>query len=356
MVFISGPRQVGKTTLAKQLMPNHQQYFNFDSSVDRKAIVRMEWSQEKRLVVLDEIHKMKNWKRWIKGVWDTQNQDHAFVVTGSSRLDFVRKSGESLAGRYFSHRLHPLSLAELSAKFKGEEALDRLLKLGGFPEPFFSNDLTQAQRWRRGHVDRILREDVTELERVSQIKNLEFLIELLSERVSSTISYTSLASDLSISPKTVKLWINILESFYVVFIVTPYSKSLNRAIRKEPKVYFYDVGRVPDEGARLENLVACHLLKRNHYLEDCFGHKASLHFVRDKEKREVDFLTCVDNKVESLIEVKTSQEEFSRSLNYYHQRLKPLRSIQLLRYLKREKSSHGIDLKRMSDWLGQLEV
>lgn len=356
MVFLAGPRQVGKTTLARSIEPEQHQYFNYDFVHDRKAIHRMQWDRATRLIVLDEVHKMKGWKRWIKGVWDTNEARHAFLVTGSAKLDYVRRSGESLAGRYYLHRLHPLTIAELKSTIDADQAFSQLMRLGGFPEPFFSNDEIEAARWRSGHVDRILREDLIDLERVSQIKSLELLIELLAERVGATISYSSLAEDLSVAPKTVKHWIEILERLYVVFLVRPYAKKLARAIRKEPKVYFYDTGRVSHQGARLENLVACHLLKRNHFLEDHLGKKTSLHFLRDKEKREVDFLNVVDGTIEFLVEVKSSQDELAPALRYYNSRLAPLRSIQLVADLTRSKSVHGCDVIKTSAWLSQLEA
>lgn len=356
MVFIAGPRQVGKTFLAKNLDPESIQYFNYDFVKDQVAIHKMQWDPDRKLIVLDELHKMNRWKSWVKGLWDTQKEKFRFVVTGSAKLDFVRKSGDSLAGRYFLHRLHPLSVKELLPKHSPEESLKKLLTFSGFPEPFFSNNAVEANRWRRGYIDRVVRDDLIDLEEVSNVKAMQYLVELLSKRVGSAISYKSLSEDLSVSPKTVKKWIEILENLYVVFIVSPYSKKINRAIRKEPKVYFYDIGKVENEGARLENLVAYHLLKRNHFLEDCLGEEVGLHYIKDKEKREVDFVTTKKEKIEYLIEVKSSKEDLSSSLKYFQERHAPLAAVQLVQNLDRQKMVGSCEIKNLAHWLSKLEA
>ena len=246
------------------------------------------------------------------------------MVTGSARMDVYKRGGDSLAGAPFGFRLHPISVAE--AKHAGlagspAEHQETLLRVGGFPEPFLKGlegEDEFAKRWRRSHIDRILREDLLDLEKVRELKSIEVLVDLLAERVGSAISYSSLARDLEVSPKTVKHWVEILERLYVVFIVTPYSKNIARSILKAPKIYFYDTGRVAaDPGARFENLVACHLLKRSHFLEDTRGDARSLHYVSDQQGREVDFLTVADRKPEWLVEAKVSDASPSPHLASY---------------------------------------
>lgn len=336
MVLLAGPRQVGKTTLARGLAETEQTvYLNYDSVRDRRLILKEEWDTGRRLVILDELHKLRGWKSWLKGVWDTRRTSQQILVTGSARLDFVRRSGESLAGRYFLHRLHPLTVPELLPVMSADAAVDRLLRLGGFPEPLLSDSEEEARRWRLGHVDRILREDMIELERVQQIGKLELLLELLAERVGSPVSYSSLAGELQVSPKTVKSWIGILENLYVVFAVRPFSRSVSRSLLKEPKVYFYDVARVAGDGPRLENLVACHLLSRVHALQDRAGLRAELHYIRDKEKREVDFAVAVDRVLRELVEVKTADESVSRALLHFSERFPEAASLQVVRAARR---------------------
>lgn len=359
IVLLAGPRQVGKTFLSNSLVPERTTYLNFDSEKDRSVIQRLAWSRQTDLVVFDEIHKMKNWKRMIKGIYDTEGVRPRLLVTGSARMDITRRGGESLAGRHFLFRLHPFSLKEIhdSTKESPREILDRLLARGGFPEPYLKNSDTMANRWRKNHLDRILREDLLDLENVRDLKSIEILVQLLSERVGSTISYSSLARDLEVSPHTIKRWIGILESLYVIFIVTPYSRNLAKAILKEPKIYFYDTGRVRgDPGARLENLVACALLKRANFLEDTLGMDSSIHYVRDVERREVDFVTLRERKVEFLAEVKWSDSEVAPSLRYFTDRLNPTKSIQLVKDLERPLQIKGIQVERVEDFLLSLET
>ena len=359
IVLISGPRQAGKTTLSKGLFPNSQEYLNFDRERDRAILRKEEWRRDVDLVVFDEIHKMKLWKRWIKGIYDTEGVKPRLLVTGSARLDTYRSAGDSLAGRFFLYRLHPLSLAEIKKHLNPpslDESLDQLMQLGGFPEPFLSGSEVDANRWRSTYLDRILREDLLDLEKVREIKLIEILVELLSERVSSSVSYSSLAKDLQVSPHTVKKWVGILERLFIIFVVTPYSKNIAYAILKEPKIYFYDTGRVKNEsGARFENLVACSLLKRNCFLEDTLGEKISLHYIKDHLKREVDFVCVRNSKLEVMVEAKVSDTSFSKDLIHYSEKFSGVPAVQLVKNEVRERQSGSATLQRASKWLAQLE-
>ena len=359
MVILAGPRQVGKTTLAKSLSTTWAdlEYLNWDSSKDRKIMLRQEWNRKADLLILDEFHKLKNWKSRIKGVYDTEGIPPRILITGSARLDLYRRGGDSLAGRYFLHRLYPLSVKELNAQFPPREALEKLMVLGGFPEPFFSQSEEFSKRWRKQHLDRIIREDVQDLEPIKDISTLFLLVDLLRERVGSRISYSSLAEDLQVSPHTIKHWIQILEHMYILFVVTPYHRNLARAILKEPKIYFYDTGAVTgDTSARLENIIAVSLRKWLHFLEDTKGKDVQLCYIRDKEKREVDFLVEIDKKVDLLIEVKTSEENLSPNLLRFHRKLKPRESVQLVQAATRTKTVQGIFITPAADWLAKLDI
>ncbi|MBI3533964.1 MAG: ATP-binding protein [Deltaproteobacteria bacterium] len=359
IVLLYGPRQAGKTTLAKSLSSDFE-YLNFDRTRDRSIILQESWVRKKDLIIFDELHKMKKWKSWIKGIYDTEGVTPKLLVTGSARLDLYRKGGDSLAGRFFGHRLYPFSIAELKQLHVSEDVSDlqeRLMSLSGFPEPFLSKSEESANRWRRSHLDSILREDLLDLEKVRDLKSIEILIDLLAERVGRTVSYSSLAQDLQVSSHTVKSWIQVLERLYIIFIVTPYAKNIARALLKEPKIYFYDCARVTDQGgARFENLVACSLLKRNHYREDIFGDRYALHYVRDHQKREVDFFTLKNNKSEFLIEVKTSDDSLAPALKYFTKILEPQKSIQLVKNLYREKQFDAISILSSAPWLSKLEI
>jgi len=358
IVILSGPRQVGKTTLSRQLVSSHA-YLNYDSTADRKIIKKEEWPRDVELVILDELHKMKNWKSWIKGIYDTEGIPPALLVTGSARLETYRKGGDSLAGRYFSYRLHPLSVKEICS-FLNESpknALDNLTKFGGFPEPYLNNDEAFAKRWRRTHIDTIIREDLLDLEKIRDIKSIEILIDLLRARVGSPTSYSSLANDLQVSIHTVKHWLQILENLCVVFPVRPYHRNIARSLLKEAKYYLYDSGAVDgDLSAKLENVVALALLRELHLLEDSTGSKVSLHYLRDREKNEVDFLTIIDGKPALMVEVKVSDDNFSKSLYRFHNFLKDAKSVQIVYTLKRRKSTKGMDMLPIHEFLADFKL
>jgi len=339
MVFVGGPRQVGKTTLAKAILANNYPaglYLNWDFDEDRQDILQKRWSTGNPLLIFDELHKFPKWKGWIKGIYDVSHDLHSFLITGSARLDVYRRGGDSLLGRYHYWRLHPFTLDEIPKGISPQDAFKRLMTLGGFPEPFLEGDERIARRWRRERFDRVLREDVRDLEPVRDIQLLSLLLDLLRHRVGGLVVLSNLARDLEISPKTAKAWLEILERMYLVFSVRPYTKSLPRAVRKPPKVYFFDNGDVlGDEGARFENLVATSLLKRLHYLEDSQGYKYELRYIRDKEGREVDFAIVKEGELEELIEVKYSDDSIARSLSHYADRLNPRKATQIVAEIKR---------------------
>ena len=339
MVFVGGPRQVGKKTLAKAILTSSYpdgHYLNWDFDEDRQDILQKRWSTDNPLLIFDELHKFPKWKGWIKGIYDVSHNLHSFLITGSARLDVYRRGGDSLLGRYHYWRLHPFTLDEIPKGISPKDAFERLMTLGGFPEPFLEGDERIARRWRRERFDRVLREDVRDLEPVRDIQLLSIFLDLLRHRVGGLVVLSNFARDLEISPKTAKAWLETLERMYLVFSVRPFTKSLPRAVRKPPKVYFFDNGDVlGDEGAHFENLVATSLLKRLHYLEDSQGYKYELRYIRDKEGREVDFAIVKEGELEELIEVKYSDDSIARSLSYYADRLNPKKAIQIVAEIKR---------------------
>ena len=314
---------------------------NWDFDEDRRDIVRRRWDDDHQLVVFDELHKYPRWKNWIKGIYDTAEGGRRFLVTGSARLDVYRRGGDSLLGRYHYWRLHPLTLDELPPKMTQKEGFKRLMSLGGFPEPFLGGSEREAARWRRERFDRVLKEDVRDLESIKKIQDLSLFVDILRRRAGQLIVLSNIAADLQISPKTAGLWLQVLNRMYICFSVPPYTKKLPRAVQKPPKVYFFDnadvVGGNDQEGPRFENLTASHLLKKMHYLEDSRGLRLDLRYIRDKESREVDFVLLREGEVFGLIEVKFSDRKISRSLQYYAEKLRPKHVLQITAHPKRER-------------------
>jgi predicted AAA+ superfamily ATPase len=304
LVLVSGPRQVGKTTMARGLYEKHE-YRNYDVPEHRVGIAERTWNRQTDLVVLDELHKMRKWKSYLKGIYDAEGISTPIIVTGSARLDLARKMGDSLAGRFFAFRLHPLTMKELKGHAPRDVTFDRLLSQGGFPEPFFAGEEFFYPRWQRSHLDIILRQDLLDLEQVRQIVGIETLVELLRHRVGSPVSYQSLAEDLQVDQTTVKRWIGILENLFVIFKITPWHRNVARSLLKAPKYYFYDNGQViGDRGQKLENLVAAALLREVHLEQDVRGRRVMLHYLRNKDGNEVDFAVAESGRVNLMVEVK----------------------------------------------------
>jgi len=357
MVFLAGPRQAGKTTLAKELANEFSSfvYLNYDRLEDRKIIQKEAWLPSIELVILDEIHKKPKWKNYLKGVYDTKAPHQKILVTGSARLEIFNHVGDSLAGRYFLHRLLPLSPAECE-KVHCEYTLDRFLERGGFPEPFLTPELVDANRWRLQYVDSLLREDVLDFDKIQNLNAIRLVFELLRGKVGSPVSYTSIAEDVAISPNTVKKYIQILEALYVVFRIVPFSNNIARSLLKEPKIYFFDTGLVKgDVGAKFENLVAGCLLKHVFSKIDYLAEPYSLHYLHTKERQEVDFALVRDNKIEKMIEVKHADSSVSPALCYFHDKYQ-IPAIQLVKELKRERVDKGVEIVQALSFLKSLDL
>ena len=323
MVFIGGPRQVGKTTLSLDFLDkpslSHPAYLNWDIVTAKNLLLNGELPGNEPIIILDEIHKYKDWRNLVKGYFDRYRDEKKFLITGSAKLDYYRRGGDSLQGRYYYHRLHPFSLAEVSRRPNAGD-VESLLTFGGFPEPFLKGNIRTLKRWQRERQARIIQEDLISLESVKDISTLDLLVQTLPDRVGSILSVNSLRRDLSIAFETAERWIQILENLYHCYRILPFGSPGIRAAKKEKKLYMWDWSLCRNNGARFENMVASHLLKYCHFLEDTEGENMELRFLRDHDGREVDFVVLKNNHPEFAVECKTGDKSISRHISYFAQR------------------------------------
>lgn len=355
MVFLGGPRQVGKTTLAQNLInKNPQRYLSWDDDEDRTRILKKEFLVAEGILVFDEIHKYSRWRNYLKGLFDKKKDWLQILVTGSARLDLYRRGGDSLQGRYFFLRMYPLSVKELG--LSSQKELENLMALGGFPEPYFKKDLTFRNRWANAYRTRLIKEDLTTLESVKDLAPIELLSLRLPDLVGSPLSYNGLREDLNVSHASVVRWCDALERLYYLIRIYPFGAPAIKAVKKEAKHYQLDWALVEEKGPCWENFVAIHLQKWCCYREDVKGEQVELRFFRDLEGREVDFVVMNKRKPELFIEVKTGKEKASPGLVYLKNKFPSVRAIQL--YLSTQGSNfvdkYGIEHLAGLDFLKTL--
>jgi predicted AAA+ superfamily ATPase len=325
MLMIGGPRQVGKTTLSLQLLSNphplenNPAYLNWDSAGVPQMLREGKLPAQEKIIILDEIHKYKNWRNLIKGFYDTYKNSKKFIITGSAKLDHYRKGGDSLLGRYFHLRLHPLSLTELN-KNPNAADLQQLLKWGGFPEPFFKQNEKFLRLWKRQRNTQLIREDLRDLEMIREISLVEQLAETLPSKVGSRLSIKNIKQDIGVDHKTIVRWITYFENLFICFRISPYGSPKIKAIKKDQKLYYWDWSDVENSGARFENLVAGQLYKLCHFIEDSEGIPCELRYLMDTDKHEVDFVVIKNKKPWFAVECKTGEKWVSKGIHYFKER------------------------------------
>ena len=341
MVLLGGPRQVGKTTLAKELLtaPNRY-YFNWDNDQDRKKLIQAQWPSEKGLLILDEIHKYSRWKNWVKGQYDKHHHHFQFLVTGSAKLNIFRHHGDSLFGRYHYYCLHPFSYQELIENGKppnlnessigtplqfhsktNTHCLESLFNFGGFPEPFLKQSNRFLRRWHNERINLLVKEDIRNLEDVKDLGLMLLFAQALATRAGSMLSLNALREDLLVSHNAVSRWINLLEMVYYCFRIYPYHFNALKSLKKEPKLFLWDWSEIEDDGPKFENMIASHLLKYVHFIRDYFGITCTLNYIRTRDKKELDFLISIKNKPWFGVECKLSNQNISQQLHYFKKTL-----------------------------------
>ena len=393
IAFVVGPRQVGKTTLAQSLLEKRKSadlYRSWDDLMWRREFVtapygfldiyRPKGARGKPLVVLDEIHKYPRWKTYVKGLWDTRRDRMDLLVTGSGRLDVYQRGGDSLLGRYHQYRLHPLSVREVvdpagvSVEENPEATMRSLIKLagpappgvrkalqtlgrwGGFPGPFLERSERRHRLWLRERRNLIVKEDLRDLTRIQMLSHVEELVELLVLRAGGVLSYNTLREDMQVAVESVRQWTDHLQRLYFLYLIRPFAGKIARSLRKEPKLYLWDWSEIADDGVRFENLVASHLLKWCHFTQDWGLPVLELHYLRDREKREVDFLLTLNGKPWALIEAKLSDMSPPSAMRYFAERLKAPHKIQIVLNCERPGMAGDVHVIDAANFLRALPV
>jgi predicted AAA+ superfamily ATPase len=343
MLFLVGPRQVGKTTVAKSLTSEctNFSYFNWDNFDTRKLILEgqnkvasVAGIEEVRLgtsiVVFDEIHKYSKWKTFLKGFYDEFKGLCKIVVTGSSSLDAYRKGGDSMMGRYFLYHMYPLTIGELARqdgidkvvhapKDVSVENIEALWTHSGFPDPFLKRNLAFTSRWKTLRTKQLFMHDVRDLSKIQEIGQMEVMAEMMQLQIGQLFTKSELAQKINVSASTISRWVKTLQALLYCFEVKPWQKNVRRSLTKEGKMYLYDWAIIDDVGARAENFVAVHLQKFVQFYNDLGMGDYKLCYLRDKEKREVDFIVIRNGKPWFLVEVKHSLKAGLSSNLYYYQ-------------------------------------
>lgn len=350
MVFLSGPRQSGKTTLAESVGTF---YLNWDDAdvrlavsigqrevVERFSLGRL--SDVAPVVVFDELHKYPKWKAFLKGFFDLYGNSMKIVATGSAKMDVYRRGGDSMMGRYFPYRLHPFSVAEIAdVSLPGEKLIrsprriedaewDALWNFGGFPEPFTRRNRRFSLRWSDLRMEQLVLDDLRTLTQVQELEQIRIMSEILAKRSGDQLVYDSLARDVSVDPKTAKKWVGVLEYLYYGFEVRPWFRNIENSIRKPPKWYLRDWSQISDVGKRCETMVACHLLKAVEGWSDLGYGRFDLYYLRDKNQYEVDFLVTSDGEPWFLVEVKASEKRLSASLGRFQRKIGAKHAFQVV--------------------------
>lgn len=348
MVFVGGPRQVGKTTLSLNIAPDGHRHLNWDDLEDREFVLREKYPAES-FVIFDEVHKFGNWRNYVKGFCDKHNDEKKILVTGSARLDYYRHSGDSLQGRYHYYRLHPFTVDEIDIRSRRD--FESLLMLGGFPEPFLSGSQKQARRWMREFRSRVVNEEIRNLELTQKLSSMELLLLRLPQLVGSPLSINALREDLSCAHKTVAGWLDIFERMYLIYRIPPLGSPKIRAVKKERKHYHYNWAEVEDEKARFENLVASHILKWVHFIQDWEGRDVDVAYFRDIDGREVDFVITENNQPVCAIECKLRYRGISKNLKYFKSKFPDCDAVQVhqldIQEFVSKEGIHVIEWKRL---------
>ena len=364
-VFLSGPRQVGKTTLAREIIGLKKgTYLLYDDDDDRRTIFEKGFVHSP-FVCLDEFHKYERWKSFIKGIYDKYHENLKLILTGSARLDVYQRTGDSLFGRYYLYHLHPISAGELanadSVKFLEDlhlahpplKGIEELLNFGGFPEPFSKQSIKEHRRWSNSRRNLLVREELRGITEIKMLGLVEQLMLLLPERIGSLFSYRSVSEIIKVSVPTIQNWLSVFEKLFVVFKISPYSARISRSLQKQPKYYLWDWSQISDPGSRYENFIASHLWKAASLWTDLGEGNVDLFYIRDRDGREVDFMLTKDNKPWFLVEAKLSDSRISDSLKFFSNRL-GIPGIQLMLSGGTSRKEGNISVIDSSRWLGNL--
>lgn len=338
VVAILGPRQSGKTTLAKKMFEKHAYVTLEDTDVrtaalnDPRSFLTLHHNEHG--LIIDEFQRAPELLSYIQGIVDTEQKQGYFILTGSQNfLMSQAMSQQSLAGRVSLHTLLPLSADELAANGIAPEQVEDILYQGLYPAIYAKQ--TPPARLYQQYVRTYLERDIRELTQVGDLATFQTFLVLCAERVGQLINYTELGKECRISDQTARRWLAILESSYIIFRLQPYEKTLSKQYIKTPKLFFYDPGLVcyllrlkktelathSKRGHIFETFIISEILK--HFYNS--GHMPTIFFWQDKFKHEIDCIIKYGTRLIAL-EVKSGRTPTPRyfdNLLYWKEHLGP---------------------------------
>jgi len=359
-VFLTGPRQAGKTTLALEIAKEfkHPVYLDCYNSDDLKVIEAKNWAQGTDLVILDEIHKVDKWESYLKALLKDKDDGLKLLVLDSTAT-FTSEQLQKAFPNLRAYTLFPLSFSELlEAGCKVD--IDKLMFRGAFPDAFFAEEDMAARKWRTQNTDNLLHREIFDFKKFGNFKTLGQCFEKLKTLVGQPVSFNALSKELGVISSTVQRYIVLFEQLNLIFRISPFAGNgqqctIARALTKRPKIYFYDTGLVEgNKEAKFENVMALSLFRHTLALREYQGLDAGLYYIRTKDGLSVDFCIVENTNIKYIAEARVGETEISRYLNYFCWKYN-LQGKQIVRALKQEKKEDHIELLNAENFLKGLD-
>jgi predicted AAA+ superfamily ATPase len=331
IVSLTGPRQSGKTTLARAIFPNYA-YVNLENLDDRLAAeedpLRFLRPHSGTGIIVDEVQKVPSLFSYLQGIVDESGSMGKYILTGSQNFLLLEKITQSLAGRVAVCNLLPLGLSELIEADLLDEDPNRVMFTGGYPVLFDRH--IPAPDYFPSYIQAYIERDVRGISNIGNLSTFQRFVKLCAGRVGQLLNLSSLGTELGINYKTVSSWISILEASYIVFLLQPHHKNFNKRVVKQPKLYFFDTGLLcalldiqsPEQldshylrGNIFESFIIAEYIKNRLHA----GRRPNAYFWRNSTGHEIDLILEADVQLWA-VEIKSGEtlnEDFFKGLRYF---------------------------------------